>query len=144
MILVANVPRKSKNRAKVAVLGGLILHGAMDFEDDFDPIDSRTLILQFGAKRGANQHNNIALIFSLNASTVWLQDQIGSRIYIPDARKRFDPTGHSSNVYEVTINEVHLLITATTTSTSRTVQAASSLTGVSDVATPPGSSGRPF
>ena len=40
MIVAANVPRKFESRTKVAVLDGLILHGAMDYEDDFDSINS--------------------------------------------------------------------------------------------------------
>ena len=45
MILAANMPKKFENHAKVAVLGGLILHDAMDF----DSINSRTVTLQFSA-----------------------------------------------------------------------------------------------
>ena len=42
MIVAANVPRKFENRTKVAVLDGLILHSAMDYEDDFDSINSQS------------------------------------------------------------------------------------------------------
>ena len=92
MIVAANVPRKFENCTKVAVLDGLILHSAMDYEDDFDSINSQTVTLQFSAKHvdmdmeQSTQPIIIAHIF-LDAATVWLQDQISSQIYIPDARE---------------------------------------------------------
>ena len=90
MIVASNVPRKFENRTKVAVLGGLFLHGAMDYEDDFDSITSlshptiRCKACRHG--HGAINTTNIAHIF-LDAATVWLQDRISSQIYIPDARE---------------------------------------------------------
>ena len=92
MIVAANVPRKFENRTNVAVLDGLILHSAMDYEDDFDSINSQTVTLQFSAKHvdmdmeQSTQPIIIAHIF-LDAATVWLQDRISSQIYIPDARE---------------------------------------------------------
>ena len=71
---------------------GLILHVAMDYEDDFDSINSQTVTLQFSAKHvdmdmeQSTQPIIIAHIF-LDAATVWLQDRISSQIYIPDARE---------------------------------------------------------
>ena len=58
------MPKKFENCAKVAVLGGLTLHDAMDF----DSINSRTVTLQFSAKHvdmDVEQINttNIARIF---------------------------------------------------------------------------------
>ena len=90
---------------------------------------------------GVEQINttNIALVFSLDAATVWLQDQIVNRIYTPDARGSFDLARHSSNVHGVTVNGIHLISTTTTAATPQNTSTPSSSATVSGVATSSGS-----
>ena len=76
-----------------------------DYLDEYGSED-RMVTLHFGTKEAEMSTNqvsttNIALIFGLNAGTVWLQDRIGSRIYIPDASGTFDLMRHSSVVHGV-------------------------------------------
>ena len=84
----------------------------MDYEDDFSA-GSQTVTLHFGTKEvemSVEQitTTSIALVFSLDAATVWLQDHIGSSIYIPDDEGRFEGLSrHSSNVHGVTVNGVN-------------------------------------
>ena len=122
----------------------------MDFDDynDFDP-GVRIISLHFSTKQveiNVDQINtaNLALIFSVNAATVWLQDRIGNKIYIPDSSGNFDIARHSSNVHGVTVNGVHLSSAVTGTATQNVSAAVSSTTLSSTATVTPSGSRPPF
>lgn len=114
-----------------------------DYLDEYGSED-RTVTLHFGTKEAEMSTDqitttNIALIFGLDAGTVWLQDRIGSRIYIPDASGTFDLTRHSSVVHGVKVNGVPSSATPLPNSA-----ASAPLTSSSIVTTPAAGSRPPF
>jgi hypothetical protein len=116
---------------------------------DYDSVIDRTITLHFGDKRvevdvGQVTTASLGLIFNLDASTVWLQDRIGNRIYIPDADGNFDLMRYSSSVHGVTVNGV--VAVPSTTNASQSQSHTPSTASSSVTATPVTSSSgtRPF
>ena len=113
MIFAANVPREFENRTKVAVLDGLILHVAMDYEDDFDSINSQTVTLQFSAKHVdmdmEQSTQPILHIYFLTQLLFGCRTESAAK-FISLMPEKFDLTRHSSKVHGVTVNGVYLTV----------------------------------